>query len=418
MKIGIVCPYNMFYSVGGVEQLVRHLHDGLLKKGHDVKIITPRPSAYKSDPPKDFIFLGKSRTLGTGLGMGTAGDWGMETDGSEIKEMLEREKFDVINFHEAWAPMLGWQILNYSTAAHVGSFHANLVDSKVAKSFVGIFTPYGRSVISKLHLLTVVSPAPAELLKQKVSDGKDQGLINEMRLIPNGIDLSVYKPFKKRRDLSGPNTQTIVYVGRLDRRKGVEWLVKAYTLLVREMPNCHLVIAGSGERMAKLKQLVKEHNLKNVHFTGYVSDEEKRTLLGNADLVCAPALFGESFGIILLEAMAMGTPVLAGNNIGYKNVVKDFGRIGMVDPTSIADFASRMQLFLTDKKLWSQYRDWELKEVKQYSYPKVIDAYENAYIAAINKWRIQKHMDVINGSNDAKFWKKVKSSVSLRRRSK
>ena len=377
MKIGLVCPYNMFERTGGVQQLVTHLHDGLTKKGHAVKVITQRPSKFKGDAPDDYILFGVVRDFKGGFG--TEGHWGMPADRDEIDHILQQENFDVINFHEPWTPVLAWQMLKHSKAAHVGTFHANLIDGTAAKSWVSVFLPYGRGIGQKMHVLTAVSPAPAALLVDKANTVLERKLAANIKYIPNGIDLSLYKPPKKRLPLNGPDTKTIVYVGRLERRKGIDYLINAYELLVNDCPNAYLIIAGEGSRRSRLEQMVKSRKLKNVHFSGYVSDEEKRRLMGNADVFCSPAMFGESFGIVLLEAMAMGAPVIAGRNSGYINVLTGHGRLGLVDAQAAEDFAERLAVFMTDDKVSGLLRGWGLSEVKKYNYPKIIDQYEAAY---------------------------------------
>ena len=378
MKIGLVCPYNMFEHAGGVMQVVLNLREGLIKKGHKVKIITPRPAGFRGEVPKDYILLGTSTRFNPGLG--TAGAWTFDINGNEISSILEQENFDVINFHEPWAPILARQILPLSKAAHVGTFHANLADSVAAKSLVNLFLPYGRGIGEKLHLMTAVSPAPAGVLLDKDPEHR---LVKNIKYIPNGVDLNYYKPFKKRIPLHGQGTKTVLYVGRLERRKSVEWLVRAFDLLVAEMPDTHLMIAGEGNRRGRLEQLVQSLVIPNVEFLGYVDDERKKHLMGNADLVCSPAMFGESFGIVLLEAMAMGTPVVAGANNGYSSVLTGFGRLGLVDAKATADFSNRLAIFLTDDFIRKQWRSWALKEVKKYDYVKVIDQYEAAYKEAV-----------------------------------
>lgn len=377
MKIGLVCPYNMFERTGGVQQLVTNLHDGLSKKGHEVKIITQRPAGFNGNVPPDYILFGITRDFKGGLGV--SGNWGMPTDRQEIITILEQEKFDVINFHEPWLPILAWQMLKHSKAAHVGTFHANLMDNPAAKSWVNVFLPYGRGIGQKMHVITAVSPAPAALLLSKADKEFEKKITDNIKYIPNGIDLKVYKAPKKRLPLNGPDTKTIVYVGRLDRRKGIDWLIKAYASLIERMPNAYLIISGEGSQRNHLEQLVKDYKLKNVHFSGYVSEEEKRRLMGHADVVCSPAMFGESFGIVLIEAMAMGAPVIGGRNSGYINVLTGHGRLGLVDAKATEDFASRLELILTDNKISNLMRSWGIDEVKKYDYPKIIDMYEDAY---------------------------------------
>ena len=413
MKIGLVCPYNMFERAGGVQQVVQHLHDGLTKKGHTVKIITQRPSGFKGSVPDDYILLGITRDFKGGFGV--AGNWGMPVNGEEIEQALDREKFDVINFHEPWVPILAWSMLPYSAAAHVGTFHANLIDNIAAKSWPRIFTPYARGIGARMHLLTAVSPAPASLLISKASKKWEDDLIRNIRYIPNGVDLKLYKPFKKRQPLSGPNTKTVVYVGRLDRRKGIHWLLRAFAQLQADMPNLHLIVAGEGSYRTRLLEIVKTEKIHNAQFVGYVTDEEKRRLLGNADVVCAPALYGESFGIVLLETMAMGAPLLAGNNLGYINIMTGHGRIGLIDPKATVDFANRLNVFLTDEGLRKFLRQWNLTEVKKYDYPKIVDQYEAAYGEALVKWRLERHLNGGNGKH-VRFWQ-IRRRLALRRQS-
>ena len=363
--------------------------------------------------PDDYILLGITRDFKGGFGV--AGNWGMPVNGEEIEQALDREKFDVINFHEPWVPILAWSMLPYSAAAHVGTFHANLIDNIAAKSWPRIFTPYARGIGARMHLLTAVSPAPASLLISKASKKWEDDLIRNIRYIPNGVDLKLYKPFKKRQPLSGPNTKTVVYVGRLDRRKGIHWLLRAFAQLQADMPNLHLIVAGEGSYRTRLLEIVKTEKIHNAQFVGYVTDEEKRRLLGNADVVCAPALYGESFGIVLLEAMAMGAPLLAGNNLGYINIMTGHGRIGLIDPKATVDFANRLNVFLTDEGLRKFLRQWNLTEVKKYDYPKIVDQYEAAYGEALVKWRLERHLNGGNGKH-VRFWQ-IRRRLALRRQS-
>lgn len=406
MKIALVCPFNMLDRPGGVPQVVMHLHDGLKKNGHEVKIITQRPSSFKGEPPEDYVLFGITRTFKGGLG--TEGNWGMPSDGEEIARFFKKERFDVVNFHEPWVPWLAWQIVRNSKAAYVATFHANLIDTVAGKAWTSrIFTPIGRPFLEKMHLFTATSPASAGMLISLVNMklAHDRHMIETLKYIPCGVELSVYKPVKKRLSLSGPNTKTILYIGRIEKRKGVDWLIAAFRELVKQMPRAHLIIAGSGLRAKKLKQLVESENIPNISFPGYVTDNEKLRLLSNADLACFPSTYGEGFGIVLLEAMAVGTPLLAGNNLGYINVMRGHGRIGLVEPQATKDFANRMAVFLSDEQQRKLMTSWALSEVKKYDYPKIINQYEAAYAEALAKWRAQWHLKEDNGKNDKGFWK-------------
>ncbi len=400
MRIGIVCPYNMFEHAGGVQQVVLHLADGLKKNGHYVQIITPKPARFQGDPPKEVILLGTSRRVRSGLG--TAGDLAIEVDGDEIDNLLAREKFDVLNFHEPWVPVLSRQMSGRSTAAHVGTFHANFNDSLAGKSMVNILSSYGRGIAENMHLLTAVSPAAAGALIRKAAE---EDLVKDIKYVPNGIDLKLYAPAKERRPLRGAGTKTILYVGRLEKRKGVEYLIKAFAELVKENPKTHLLIGGKGNLEARLKQTVEFSSIPNVEFLGYISDQEKIKLMRHADLICAPAMFGESFGIVLVEAMAVGTPLIAGRNNGYASVLKGFGRISLVDAPAITDFSDRLNLLLSEESLIRLWKRWAAHEIRQYDWRRVVGQYEQVYREAllIQKKQLNPDGSPINGKKQRKL---------------
>lgn len=412
MKIGLVCPYNMFDRPGGVQSLVLALAEGLKKRHHKVKIITPRPIGFKGDVPEDFILLGSSTRFNPGTG--TTATWTFDVGSKDVKAMLAKEKFDVINFHEPWAPILARQILPLSKAAHVGTFHANMADNAAAKYIVNLFLPYGRGIGDKLHQMTAVSAAPARILLEKDPNHR---LVKNIKYIPNGVDSSIYKPPSRRIPLSGPGTKTIVYVGRLEKRKGVEWLIKAFKLLNDEMPNAHLVIGGEGGLRSRLEQVVAIYGIPNVKFLGYVTDEQKRQLMRNTDLFCAPAMFGESFGIVIVEAMASGAPIIAGHNIGFSSVISGRGRLGLVDSEATEDFANRLSVFLNDETINKLAREWSLGEIKKYDYSKIVEQYEQAYNAALTQWRADRHLNGEKAKNGKKRFWKTKRRFLLRRQS-
>jgi phosphatidyl-myo-inositol alpha-mannosyltransferase len=418
MKIALVCPFNMLDRPGGVPQVIIHLYEHFKKNGHEVKIITQRPSSFKGKVPKDYVLFGTTRTFKTN-GLGTEGSWGMPSDSAEIADYFKKENFDVVNVHEPWIPWLALQVVRNSHSVYVATFHANLVDTPGGKVWTSnLFTPFGRPFVEKMHLLTATSPASAAALLS-MADMKrplHRMLIKNLRYLPCGVELSYFKPVKKRQPLSGADTKTIVYIGRIEKRKGVEHLINAFSELVQQMPDAYLIIAGHGVQAKKLQQRVTYERIPNITFAGYVSDAERLRLLQNADLACFPSTQGEGFGIVLLEAMACGIPLLAGNNLGYVNVMKGHGRVGLVDPVATKDFANRMAVFLTDAVERRLMSEWALKEVKKYDYPKIAAQYEAAYREAI---RIKERSAAKRGSKkDAKQTKSFARRIFVRRQSR
>jgi phosphatidylinositol alpha-mannosyltransferase len=149
--------------------------------------------------------------------------------------------------------------------------------------------------------------------------------------------------------------------------------------LSARVPDAKLLIAGHGPDREKLESYAKDLGLRNVEFLGFISQEEKLQLLKQARVFCSPALYGESFGIVLLEAMACGTPVIAGNNPGYSAVLKDQAKISLVNPKKADLFAAHLEYLLTDDEAHAKWRNWALEYVKQFNYTNVIDAYEELY---------------------------------------
>lgn len=369
MKIGIVCPYNMFQFAGGVQDVVVQLHDKLKNKGHIVKVITPRPRNHSEPAPEDYILLGTSAKVNT---MATMVDLGFEADGDEIDNILATEKFDVIHFHEPWVPLLSRQILTRSSAVNVATFHAKSPDTLISKSLISSVVPYTKSVLKYLDSLTAVSPAASEYVKNLTD--------RPIEIVPNGIDLNRFVANKN----ASKDDKSILFLGRLEKRKGLEYLLDAFQLLKAKHPEVDLLIAGSGGKRKSLEKYIEQRKIRDVSFLGFVPESEKVQLMSNASVYCSPAPYGESFGIVLLEAMAVGTPVVAGNNAGYSGVMTGTGMLSLVNPRSTQDFAQRLEIMLYDEEVRKVWQKWAKNEVAKYKFEKIADSYEKVYKKALH----------------------------------
>jgi phosphatidylinositol alpha-mannosyltransferase len=375
MKIGLVCPYNI-NKHGGVLEVVLALKSGLQERGHTVKIITPQPRKHEEEPDEDIIFAGVSTDFRTLSFSDTTSQVSSTADTEKIDAMLAAEQFDILHFHEPWMPLLSRQLLQRSTAVNIGTFHAKVSDALMSRSILKAVAPYLKSVMKYLHVLTAVSNSGASY----AAGMTDQPIT----IIPNGIDLAKYqhgpRPKKKSDD------QTVLYVGRLEGRKGVKYLLQAFQLLQQDNPQARLIIAGDGPDREKLELLSEDLKLRNIEFLGFVSEELKLKLLSEADLFCSPALFGESFGIVLLEAMATNTVSVAGNNSGYADLMQDIGALSIVNPNDIVEFARRLDLMLNQPDLRKLWQVWAKQYVQQFSYPHVVDQYEELYKEALQQY--------------------------------
>jgi phosphatidylinositol alpha-mannosyltransferase len=372
MKIGLVCPYNI-NKHGGVLEVVLALRDGLEARGHQVKIITPKPRNHEEEPAEGVIFFGTSTNFRTLSFTDTTSQVSSTVDNDKLDAILAEEQFDVLHFHEPWNPLLSRQLLQRSTSVNIATFHAKVSDALMTRSVMRVVTPYLKSVLKYLHVLTAVSDSGASYVA---------GMTDKpIAIIPNGIDLDKYKRSLAKK--AKTNDKTIVFVGRLERRKGVKYLLRAFQLLEQENPHVKLVIAGDGPDREKLELLAEDLEIKNVTFLGFISEELKLKLLAEADIFCSPALFGESFGIVLLESMATQTVTVAGNNSGYIDLMQDMGAVSIVNPTDIEEFVRRLDLLLHEEPLRALWREWAADYIKQFSYPNVIDQYEQLYKDAL-----------------------------------
>lgn len=372
MKIGLVCPYNMFIG-GGVQEVVLALRDGIQSRGHEAYIITPQPRNFKGEVPEGIILVGGGTSVKS---FHTAGQISASVDMDKLEEMLNHHNFDIMHFHEPWVPVVSRQILTRSKAINIATFHASFPDHAMTRTIERVITPYTKSILKYLDVLTAVSPA-ATSYASSLTDRR-------INIIANGIDLTKYKLADKE-PRKNHKSKNILYVGRLEKRKGVRYLIEAFALLHEVHPEFTLTIAGDGPDRSKLEYLVESNEIENVNFLGYIDEDTKLRLLHEADMFCSPALYGESFGIVLLEAMASGCVTVAGNNSGYEGVLRGTGQISIVNPKDTLEFARRLSLLGKDAELRKIWKAWAKDEVAKYNYEKIIDQYMSVYETACAK---------------------------------
>lgn len=353
---------------GGVQECILALQSELTKRGHRVKIITPTPPSDRPLPNKAFtLYVGGGTDFKS---FHTTTQISAAANPELLDDLLVREAFDVLHFHEPWVPLLSRQLLSRSRAVNIATFHAKLPETVMTRTIEKVITPYTRSVLKYLNGLTAVSDPAAEYIHSLTR--------KQVQIIPNGINLDHYQPVtgSKRRPY-------ILYIGRLEKRKGVKYLLRAYKRFVVQHPGVALKIVGAGPEQERLEEYVERHHLTSVEFLGRVSDKKKIRLLREALLFCSPALFGESFGIVLLEAMATGTVLLAGNNSGYASVLQEKSALALVNPKDTAEFARKLEQLCFDEDVRTMWQRWATKHVKQFSYESIVNQYEKFYKQAL-----------------------------------
>ncbi len=371
MKIGIVCPYNIFQP-GGVQEHVEFQAAILRRRGHDVTIITPRPRGHlDEDAPEGVVFIGGSARIKTPSA--TSSDVSISIDVEAVDTELAKG-YDVIHVHEPALPLLARQMLPRVSCLRVGTFHAALPGNALGRSLVRSYRAYTKTVLPYIDTITAVSPAAIGFIENLVDD-------DAITYIPNGISLEKMKTAKS----SGRNTHQILFIGRLEKRKGALYAIKAFAELKVRKPNAELIIAGDGPLRDSLENYVERSDIKDVTFLGFISNEEKYYRLSTCSVFTSPALYGESFGIVLAEAMAFGTPIVAHRNEGYEWVLQDTGRLSLVDVHDIEEYTDRLELMMDDQQLRSTWQKWAKSYVKQFDYERVVDQYEALYKQAQSK---------------------------------
>lgn len=339
MKIALVSPYDFAYP-GGVYVHISYLEHHFTRMGHEVKVIAPASKAISGFGDR-FIPIGSPRPIPSSGSITriTISPW----LASGIKPVLERGNFDIIHLHEPLMPMLCTTVLRLSKTANVGTFHA--CHGQPGYDFA---KPFGRWMLKrwfrKLDGKIAVSKAAREFVH-----GYFPGYYN---IIPNGVDIDHFSPDVSPIDEFVDDKLNILFVGRLEKRKGVKYLLEAFRQVKQEIPDSRLIIVGPGTRLRhKYEKYVMRSGLKDVVFTGLVPYEELPRYYKTADVFCAPATGRESFGIILLEAMAVGKPIVASNIEGYANVVSHGVDGLLVPPADKGSLAQALISLLTDGSL-------------------------------------------------------------------
>jgi phosphatidylinositol alpha-mannosyltransferase len=379
VKIALVSPYDFAYP-GGVYVHISYLAHHFTRMGHEVKVIAPASKAVSGFGDR-FISIGRPRPIPSSGSITriTISPW----LASGVKAVLERENFDIIHLHEPLMPMLCTTVLRLSKTANVGTFHA--CHGQPGYDFA---KPFGRWLLKKwfrkLDGKIAVSKAAREFVH-----GYFHGYYN---IIPNGVDIDHFSPDVSPIDEFSDGKLNILFVGRLEKRKGVKYLLEAFKQVKQEIPDSRLIIVGPGTRLrGKYEKHVMKSGLEDVVFTGLVPYEELPRYYKTADVFCAPAIGRESFGIILLEAMAVGKPIVASNIEGYASVVSNGVDGLLVPPADTGSLAQALISLLTDESLRQKMGVKGRAKALEHSWEQIAQKVLNYYVRVLSEppWRKQ-----------------------------
>ena len=307
MKIALVSPYDLSVP-GGVNSHIHHLAAHFMQAGHTVRLIAPASDVSKIDG--NAIVLGRPRSIPAGGSIARMAISPRLAD--PVRRILAEEAFDVVHVHEPLVSFLGIQFLRFSPEINVGTFHA------ARESGARLYTYTRRLLKSSFRRLDgkiAVSRAAAQLIAPHFP-----GYYN---IIPNGVDIERFSAPAEPLSHLDDGMVNILFVGRLEKRKGLRYLLRAFATVKAARPRTRLVVVGGYDERQKrgYDRWVRESGLSDVEFAGYVPLEMLPRFHHSAQIFCAPNTGNESQGIILLEAMAAGCPVVASNIEGFADVL-------------------------------------------------------------------------------------------------
>jgi phosphatidylinositol alpha-mannosyltransferase len=366
MKIALVSPYDFAFP-GGVTVHIEQLAQEFIRQGHETWIIAPSSQPANTLPVDRFVRLGVPVPVPAGGSVArlSLSPWLLRN----VRELLERERFDVVHVHEPLTPLLPWLVLHSSKTINIGTFHAYHDQSRIYPWAA----PSLRHWFRKLHGRIAVSPL-AKMFVERHFPG-------DYRVIPNGIDLNRYQqdaqPFPEYLD----GKINVLFVGRMEKRKGLKYLLMAYSRLKWQFPNLRLLVVGPGTPDKDSFRVLGEHSLRDVEFVGGVSQDDLVRYYKTADIFCSPATGKESFGIVLLEAMASGTPIVASRLKGFQTVLEEGMQGLMAPPKDDVALADALRQMIQDPTMRSAMGAFGERRAYEFRWERVaglvLDYYES-----------------------------------------
>ena len=372
MKIAMVSPYDFTWP-GGVTAHVAQLARALGRSGHEVQVLAPHSPSRDFQDSDLLVPFGRSVPLPSGGSTARVTlSWWLYP---KIRALLKKEQFDIIHLHEPMVPILPLCVLEFSKSVNVGTFHASYSRQHLYRAFQPIIKRWQK----RLHGSIAVSPAARRYVNNTFP--------GEYEIIPNGIDYKHFSanvaPLPQYQD----GKLNILFVGRLEKRKGLRYLLEAYSKLKWEMPNTRLIVVGPGNPDKESYRILSSHGLRDVEFAGRVSYDELPRYYATADIFCSPATGGESFGIVLLEAMSAGKPVVASDIEGFRGIMSD-GEQGLLVPKKdTGALANALGRLARDPELRSKLGGQGSRSAEDYRWEVVagrVEEYYNRCIQAAN----------------------------------
>ena len=378
MRVVQVSPYDLSRH-GGVQQHIRSLAAELRHRGHEVVVVGPGAAALEGGQD---LRIGRMKLVslaGTSFELCLASKAELQALAVKLAEW----KPDVIHYHAIWVPFLPWQIFRRSKIASVATFHDTPPPGPMGAVLRTTFKVMSWFLLRRLDGAIAVSLTPLAHLRP----GRHG---TQAAILPPATDLSEFFALKKA---AVTDRQSVLFVGRLEPRKGIKVLLDAWNLIAGghiplpdglKMPR--LVVAGSGELEALVVEASRRLSSDVLEHVPAPSRQQLLQLLSEASLAVSPALYGESFGIVLVEALASGTPIIAAANAGYAHVLTGRGRDLLVRPGDADALARKIVDLLASKNECQALEHWGREHAKQFDISAIAAEFETVYRSAIGTY--------------------------------
>jgi phosphatidylinositol alpha-mannosyltransferase len=345
MKIAQVCPYDIDRP-GGVQRHIRDAAEALAERGHQVTIIAPGTDTPPLPPPPGVVIhrLGRSFRIGI-LGTTFEVALALGRQRAQLKELMRQ--FDLAHFHTVWSPFLALQALFFFDGPAVATFHDTPPDSLSGRMLRALFRVLSRRLLPRFDAVLTPSEAP----QRHLVPGPGQ----KLAIFPPCTDLRPFRDAVPQPGL-GDGPINILFLGRLEPRKGAMLLLQAFEKLRQTNSSLRLIIAGTGAQEDSLRRHVENNKIPSVLFAGPPSDPP--SWFAAADIFCAPSPYGESFGIVIAEAMASGKPVVAAANAGYRTLLTGEAARFLVPPGDTQALSEALAVLAADQDLRHRLGEW------------------------------------------------------------
>jgi phosphatidylinositol alpha-mannosyltransferase len=348
MRVALVAPYDLSVA-GGVNNQIRAQASALRGLGHDVRIFGPASGALADGE----VALG--RTVKVTLG-GTESGLGVDPRACGAVRRMLRESFDVVHVHEPLTPLVPWLVLLGARAPLVGTFHVHREGGhRLYAATSWALQPLAR----RLRARIAVSDAARRTVEPHFP--------GRYEIVPNGIDVRRFQIARPRPAIMTADRRWVLCVGRLEPRKGVDVLIYAMSRVQKRAPEAALLLVGDGSERQRLEGLARAIGI-SATFVGALPDDDMVACLQATDIVCSPALGGESFGIVLLEAMASGKPIVASRIEGYAELIGTADCARLVPPGEDGALATELLDLITNEVLRHRLGACGAEDVRQYDW--------------------------------------------------